>query len=139
MPESPAPMTIASLDAMASIVLLRGMELAQERGLESPGPARHESAVHRYRLPCDIARRVAGEPQHRGRDFLRLAHALDRLVVLQPWPDAGHALCPALVRHAGVDRRLDRAGADRVDANAGLGELQRHRLRHADHCRLAGT
>src|SRR5690606_19840473 len=94
------------------------------------------TAVHVEDGPDDRSRLVGGQVRRGGRDLL--------------WPDEpaqGHRIDEGLpargragVGHeTGQHRRIRRPGGDAVDANAGAGQLQRHRLGQADDRRLAGA
>ncbi|MNZ96753.1 hypothetical protein D3C78_1159610 [compost metagenome] len=72
---------------------------------------------------------VAAQVEHGVCDFLRAAHAASRVV---------DGLVHGAVDHAQAHVGLDQARADRVDADAFLGEFNGRRLGQADHRVLGG-
>jgi hypothetical protein len=80
------------------------------------------------------ARAGAAQPQHRGGDLLTAAEAADRLTcdgVGERELAAGH--------HVGDHRRLDRAGADGVDADPARRVFERGALGETEHAVLGGV
>src|SRR3954470_9284460 len=74
---------------------------------------RGEAAVDRQADADHEARGRAAQPEDRGGDLLGPAEAADRLLL----HDLGHRVSLTF-EHVGDHRRVDRAGADRVDADA---------------------
>src|SRR5215203_5660704 len=101
----------------------------QRLGFPSRSPSvRGETAVDRQADTDHEARAGAAQPQHRRGDLLGSAEAANRLL----FHDLGYRVRLAF-EHVGDHRGVDRAGADRVDADAARRVLDTCALGHADH------
>src|SRR3712207_6291637 len=93
---------------------------------------RGEAAVYRQGDGDHEARARAAQPQYRSGDLLRSTEASDRLLLHDP----GHRV-RLTGQHLLHHRRVDRAGADRVDADAARGIFDACASGHTDHRMLS--
>src|SRR5690348_8923248 len=104
----------------------RPLSLAVPRG----GLDHGQPAVDVQGLPGHVARLVARDEEHPGRDLLGRADPAQR----DRLGDAGFLL---VVQRRG-HRRRNEAGRDTIDRHAALRDLEGERFRHADHAGLGG-
>src|SRR5258707_10483082 len=91
------------------------------------------SAVHHHDRPRDISRKIRREEDRGADDILRLAGAAERGV-----GDEGFGQLRIGGAYLFVQWRFDKAGADRIDADAFLAEFGGQRPGEAEHAVFRG-
>src|SRR5262249_35850037 len=99
-------------------------------GRPAPRRPREPAALDVVRLPGDERARIRGEQQTAADQLLRVARPAEETALHDP--AAPHLVVPERLRQ----RRQHEPGAQRVDADAVLGPLDRHRLRELAERRL---